>query len=276
MRWQKASIAPPDISHLFLKLIELLHTLAIPYWLDSGSLLGLYRDNRFLEWDDDIDIGIWDRSRTLFMSHKKAFKKLGFSFSVQKYQNTIYSITLKSKGTLPIHIHMFTQWRGYALSPQVVACQPKRAPQPEWATKKQSNTRDFLLWCKTNSKKALSSTPQSLGSRLWKLMFCAPIWGFFYTIKAPLDRATWGKVWPFSLIYKIYTWRIPNIYFTTLQEFDYKGIILSIPNHVEDYLTLRYGDWRIPDTGWIYWRDDKTLFEILPEKVESTKGNPDV
>ncbi|MFA5603146.1 MAG: hypothetical protein WDA21_05430, partial [Bacilli bacterium] len=75
--------------------------------------------------------------------------------------------------------------------------------------------------------------------------------------------------------YKIYIWKIPNVYFTTLQEFTYRGITLSVPNQVEDYLTLRYGNWHIPDAHWVYWRDDKTLFEILPENVESTKENPD-
>src|SRR5690625_2214750 len=30
------------------------------WWVDQGSLLGLVRDGRFLDWDNDIDIGVWD------------------------------------------------------------------------------------------------------------------------------------------------------------------------------------------------------------------------
>ena len=39
-------------------LTSLLEEQQIPYWLDYGTLLGCYRDNSFIPWDFDGDIGI--------------------------------------------------------------------------------------------------------------------------------------------------------------------------------------------------------------------------
>lgn len=43
----------------FLKLItDELDKNNIPYWLECGTLLGAYRNNSFIEYDNDIDIGV--------------------------------------------------------------------------------------------------------------------------------------------------------------------------------------------------------------------------
>ena len=43
----------------FITVISLLNENNIPYWLCQGTLLGIIRDNKLIEWDHDIDIAVW-------------------------------------------------------------------------------------------------------------------------------------------------------------------------------------------------------------------------
>jgi len=41
------------------KVLNALEKHKIPYWLDGGILLGIYRDKKLIEGDSDLDIGIY-------------------------------------------------------------------------------------------------------------------------------------------------------------------------------------------------------------------------
>ena len=42
--------------------VNILKKEKIFYWIGQGSLLGIIRDNKLIEWDHDIDLALWDRS----------------------------------------------------------------------------------------------------------------------------------------------------------------------------------------------------------------------
>jgi len=45
---------------LLKQVIEVFENHKITYWLDGGTLLGAVRDGKFIDWDNDIDLGSWD------------------------------------------------------------------------------------------------------------------------------------------------------------------------------------------------------------------------
>ncbi|MBQ0612474.1 LicD family protein, partial [Proteus mirabilis] len=49
-----------EVQQILVNALKHIHSICekhnIKYWLDSGTLLGAVRNNKFISWDDDIDI----------------------------------------------------------------------------------------------------------------------------------------------------------------------------------------------------------------------------
>ena len=54
----------------------------IKYWLDGGTLLGLYRDGKIMEHDNDVDLGVFYNTDTTQV--KKIILNLGYPIENEK------------------------------------------------------------------------------------------------------------------------------------------------------------------------------------------------
>ena len=78
------------ISNLLYKISIFLDDHNIEYWLDSGTLLGAVRNNKFIPWDDDIDLAIPQKSYEILYNIMLKLKQI-------KIKNQIYYISEKYK-----------------------------------------------------------------------------------------------------------------------------------------------------------------------------------
>lgn len=110
-------ITNEDRLSLLKKVIGILETYDIDYWLEYGTLLGCYRDHAFIKYDADIDIGTYAYADVKQL--KSSFEKQGlkveelyewtddmssiFQIYSDKTHVDIYHFTTTDKGTVAKH-----------------------------------------------------------------------------------------------------------------------------------------------------------------------------
>ena len=83
LEWpRKDEVYLPVQRGLLERIERLLGAYQIPFWVDAGSCLGVYRHNGVIPWDDDIDIAILQED---YLSVLKVLKRLGGDVWVQDW-----------------------------------------------------------------------------------------------------------------------------------------------------------------------------------------------
>ncbi|MDF1615236.1 LicD family protein [Desulfurivibrio dismutans] len=250
--------------------VELLNKYSISYWLDSGSLLGLVRDGAEIAWDSDIDLGIWDVDMERLLEVLPEIKRSGYKVSVRRYRGLLYGCTIRNingNEMRPIHVHVYFRHGDLAWSPQTVLFSPVgRGEKATVGFAPWPALRRQILYLRDEARQRKTNKVPLL-QRIWRWGVCLPLWGGFVVVRNRFDREHWCSVWPFSVLYAMYTWVVPARHFETLDTKNIAGMEVSVPSEVETYLQLRYYDWRKPVRDWCYWTDDGCIRPAPPEEV---------
>jgi hypothetical protein len=214
---------------------SLLNTHDIPYWLDSGSLLGLMRDGD-LRPEMDIDIGMWERNESQLRKMLPIIHGSGYTISVDSYQDMIhrYKFVPRAKSNRTIDIKLFRGHADNAWSPDFFDTNPYR--------------RGTVLYYHY-----YVSRFRLLSVHLAVLMLLRR----WLTVHE--------SVWPWRLIYGVGTWWIPRVYFDDISLDRDLGVL--VPSDWEGYLEFRYGNWKTPVREWCWYRDDRAFQRKPPHDL---------
>jgi len=228
--------------------IGLLNKHNVPYWIDSGTLLGLMRDGKLLDSDHDLDIGIWENDEPSLRPVLKEIASEGaFTVKSETYKCSLLLYTMMPKNTLnhlKIDIGIFKEHGEYAYRHAPIYSSSKNL-----IYKYLFKTGRFLHHLRRKSRTYVSHDSSNV-------------------LISNLELSSWRM----HLFYDPNgTWWIPSSYFKNLNSVSFVGLTVNVPNKWQDYLSYRYGDWKIPAKEWAYYLHDKAFKHSIPSELIDTR-----
>jgi hypothetical protein len=203
---------------------------AVQYWVEAGTLLSLVREGRLFPNDKDADIGIWSDELDRFGPVVEDMKAQGCRVVRETHHGRPFKFKIhpeKPEAGRVLDIQIYRRHKDVAWSPvYTVANIDYRWHRPDRVVR---------------------------GAVRWPLrMMLAHKVRDVEVTQLPWRWMGWMGTWVFPLGLLEQTSR--NNPFN-----------LRFPEPVEDYLEYRYGDWRTPQSGWVYWEHDGSYRRGPPE-----------
>ncbi len=223
---------------------EVLDKHNVEFWLDCGVLLGAVREQKFIPWDSDIDLGTWDKDTAKIISACQELQNRGFGIQLDREGMGIKRAT----SFIPIGIWLYRLIDDKAIR--------------KWGSYNASRLlRRFLhnlFWMLLAPHYSGINPKRILGMKNFIRISLANI-GYlmprFIKNWATKIELRWGPR---------YTWVIPSHYFRDLSIIKFYGMEFKIPAKTEEYLIYRYGEnWRVPKRNWDTAKDDGGIFKNL-------------
>jgi hypothetical protein len=214
-----------------------------PFFIDTGTLLGAVRDKRFIPWDNDIDFGTIKSENT----HKKL-----------------------AEASRILHAAGYSYFRSDQATYFV------KSPDIEFGIMFYEKDGDFYVneFRRLTYRYGLLSHFAYLVKAV-KSGFIVDYHGHNFAKKARhllmklVGHRPFRPEKQFSRLFdlEIKPIRIPGKFFDNLKAIDLYGTEYPAPNPSEEYLTWRYGNWKIPVSNYDYFVEDRSIVaEELSER----------
>ena len=216
--------------------IKILNELKLNYWVCHGTLLGIVRDKKLLDWDNDIDIALMEDEVNRDEIIKK-FLNNGFKLKKKYFENDGL-LTFIKNGSKEIDINF------YQLSSD------EKKVSTYWFIPK--NFVCKLIDVLANAKNYRGKYLKIIN----KLHFLQSIFMYFkkFLIKKNIFFLEIGYQHSYDFV-------------NSKSKIMFENLELSIPKEPEEYLANIYGkDWMIPNKDFIWYKDSPALAKKNNEK----------
>jgi len=209
--------------------LDIIEKYKIEYWLEGGTALAAYRDGKILSWEHDFDIGVWKNDIiSKILDLKYEFQKINCKVVIQKnfpfIDNLVQIYSLdKSNNPNQIDIYLYTKKNNNAYM--------------RWFHKPEGFYGYFLkaifFLNNKNLKKVYNKNNKNLID-LFSIFFYKMIFVLIFNFHFHLLKCRYHY--------------FPGSFFNKKKLIFFCGRNMTIPYHIEDFLTFRYGNnWKIPD-----------------------------
>jgi len=210
---------------------QILDKRGVTFWLDSGTLLGAVRDGKIIDWDVDVDLGVFFTDIEKIVSGKNEFKKNKLEILVSRRYGSMF-IHREGCG---ISFVLFRVRGGLAWALFPSQC---------------SKTCELLAWFLS----IFSFERYGAKSEYFKRKSGLFVNLLPSNLKRFIKNVTWFIMNKRSCV-KL--WVIPNHFFMQLSTIEFYGMKFNSPFKVKEYLRYRYGtNWKTPNRNWVWFRDD--------------------
>jgi len=208
----------------------------IEFWLESGTLLGAIRENKFIEWDYDIDLGTSEKYMNKMEDLAKVFKSNGFECYYSLYH---HSMGLWKRG-ISIDIPFWRFTHGNAILPL------------KYAENLIGKVIFYFEWL------MLYSCPGKLGAKNSGINY--RVGRYFFSksmdiLPPALKIIIAAKLRRFAILTGNRRGLVvtPSRFFKNLSYIEFYNEKYRVPKHSDEYLSYYFGsDWMIPKKNWNY------------------------